>query len=366
MKKNSIKRSQQIAKVAKLLRTFHSLAGGRASEENRYFLTRSNGQFIKVSSFKQRNALSSRLQSANRDLSLHPPDMKEHLRWRKRCLFDTVIFPSAADIILLRANISLFYLVDGIRIKIDTGNPVRSADALKVEYSLRKQVERLNILKVPRLLEGRFDQNPPFFIDEVISGRLLTWKDRDAESVFRRVIPDMWKYYQAMGIRWMTPGECGDDLARVIREYTQSLARDPEIHFPFDVKKIEAFGGRKLPCTQIHGDLAIHNILVSSKGDYLLDWESSTFDYMMRDFYKLLIIEGWSLDRQIRPLMEKEMARQPRSAREHLLALNDQLYWILFLETHHMLTTPSYPRRLLKRAQDKMAAFLSSRHSCCG
>jgi hypothetical protein len=58
--------------------------------------------------------------------------------------------------------------------------------------------------------------------------------------------------------------------------------------------------------------------------------------------------------------MEEEMAKERMSTGDRFLSLDDQLYWILFLEACNMVTTPSYPRRLLKKAQAKMHAFYST------
>ena len=356
-KKMKKKSSKHLLKITTILHNFESIAFGKTPEENRYFQTSDGGRFIKVSSFNRRNTSAAPTKSENPDLCVHPSNIKEHLRWCKRCLFDSVVLPSNADVILLRANISLFYLQDAIRIKINVGNPERPAEGLKTEYALRKRVEKMDLLKVPRLLEGRFEENSSFLMDEVIPGRLLTWEDQGAEAVFRRLIPDIWKYYQSVGIEWMTPGERGDDVDKVIHEYTQALEAKPEICFPFDLKKIEGFRDRILPCAQIHGDLAIHNIIVSPDGDFLVDWESSTFDYLIRDFHKLLIIDEWHLDRQIRPLMEIEIEEQRKSTGNAPLSFNDQLYWILFLEVHNMVTTPSYPQRLLRKAQNTLDHF---------
>ena len=59
-----------------------------------------------------------------------------------------------------------------------------------------------------------------------------------------------------------------------------------------------------------------------------------------------------------RVLMETEMDQQASLDRDHLITFREQLYWILFLEIHTMLTTPSYPPRLLKRAQMETNSFL--------
>ena len=350
--------STSLSKIGPILNNVESIAFGKIPTGNHYIQTKDDGRFLKVSAFKRWNAGSGRAGFENPDLCAYPLNIKEHLRWVKRCFCNSFVLPCNADVILLRANMSLFYLKEGVRIKIGVGNPDRPVHALKTEYELRKRAEQMNFIKVPALLQGRFDDEPFFFMDEVMPGRLLAWKDQETEDVFRRLIPSLWKYYQAVGIQWVTPGERGDDVDRIIDDYIQALKGLPDISFPFDVKKIKGFRNRRLPCTQIHGDIAIHNVIVSAAGDYLLDWESSTYDYLMRDFYKLLIIDGWRLDRQIFSLMETEMDQQADVDRGTLLPFREQLYWVLFLAIHTMLTTPSYPYRLLKRAQMETNSFL--------
>ena len=353
--------SRCICQIEKVLRSAESIVWGKNPAQNRYIWMPGGGRLIKMSAVNQRSADFTSAAFKNPDLSIHRPNIRAHFMWYKRCLFNAVFLPCKADVILLRANISLFYFKDGFRIKIYINNPDRPVEALKTEYELRKRVEKMGIVKVPSLLMGHFDDEPVFFMDEVIAGKLLAWSDPGAKDVFKRLIPDIWKYYQAVGIRWVTPGERGDDVDNIICEYVQALEARPEISFSFDLNKIDRFKNQLTPGTQIHGDLAIHNILVSDGGDYLLDWESSCSDYLMRDFHKLMIINGWGLERQVLPLMETEIERQCVAGRDNLLSFDDQLYWVLFLEIHKMLTTPSYPDRLLRRAQREMNAFLRTR-----
>ena len=352
----------RIAQFAKIIHDVESIVLGRKSIQTPYFQTSGDQRYVKAGSARP-YALPSVLNHVdNPDLCLIPRGLGDRVKWAKRRLFNRVYLPCVADIILLRKNLSLFYIDQGIRIKIETDQPNIPVQSLAKEFEFRKKVERMGDVKVPPIVDGHVDAEPLFFVDELVQGTVLNWKDSRTQDTFRRMIPDIWRYYQNIGIHWKTPEENGHDIERYIGEYKQALKAHPDINFPFDLKRIGTFYHRLLPCTQIHGDLAIHNIILSSDGDFLLDWEASTFDYMLRDFHRLLIIPGWSLDHDIETLMEIEIDMQRSKRAGAILSFSEQLYFILFLEIHKMLTTPRYPVRLLRKAKGQMETFYFQLH----
>ena len=194
-------------------------------------------------------------------------------------------------------------------------------------------------------------------MDEIISGKVLSWTDPQTPEVFEGLVPILWRFYQSNGICWRTPRENNLELETISADYNQLQRATSDIRFPFDLKKIQSFQHRPAPCSTIHGDFAIHNIILAQNKIYLTDWELSTFGYIMSDFYKLLIIADWPLSKNIASLMASELHGYAAEHQEAPLSFSEQLYFILFLEAYKLLKTPHYPHRLLKRAQKEFTDF---------
>lgn len=350
----------RIAQFAETIRQVESIAFGSASVEKPYVQTSDGQRYVKAAGLRHHPSPAVSSHKGNPDLCWRSRGLGDRLQQAKRRLFNRVYLPCTADIVLLRKNLSLFYFNSGIRIKVETTPPNIPVQTLTREYDIRRNVERMGCLKIPPIVEGHLDGAPLFFMDQIIEGDVFSWRDSGAQDTFRRLIPNVWEYYQLTGIHWKTPQENGHDTRRLIGEYEHALKAHPEIMFPFDLKRIEDFHKQQMPCTRIHGDLVIHNIIVSDAGDFLLDWEMSVFDYLIRDFHRLLIIPDWTLDDVISPLMKLEIDSQRSKRGGTFLSFSDQLYFILFLEIHRMLTTTHYPVRLLRKAQIQMETFFSS------
>jgi hypothetical protein len=131
------------------------------------------------------------------------------------------------------------------------------------------------------------------------------------------------------------------------------------VSFPFRLSFIEKLSQKTAPCSYIHGDFAIHNIIIAKNNHYLMDWELSAFDFLMRDFYRLLIIQGWDLASFIEGLFQRQSVLAG-GASQNAMTFCEQLYLVLFLEIHGMLRDASCPARLLKRAENEMAVFFQS------
>jgi hypothetical protein len=163
-----------------------------------------------------------------------------------------------------------------------------------------------------------------------------------------------------MGIHWATPRHRAIDLSAVASNYRRLLRGRPGLSFPFDVGRLLAFQDRPAPCAVIHGDVAVHNLIDSRDGICLTDWELAGEDFILRDFYKLLLIPHWRLGGTIGSLLAAEQDRFDAQPGQAPLTFAEQLHLILFLEVHAMLADPDYPQRRLTRLQHEIAWGLNA------
>lgn len=294
---------------------------------------------------------------ANPDLKLYPESTVSYLSWLVRNLLRPFFLSTHCDLIVCRTNISFFYFEHGLRLKVPGPGSPRSAAALANEYNWRRKIETFSCLKVPRLIHAQLDRPPIFFLDEIVAGNIVTWRHPDAPVIIKSALPAMWCYYKCCGLHWLQPGQLGLDIAAILKNYRQATAQRPELQFPFHPAVIETLKSKKALCSQIHGDFAIHNIIVVENGYYITDWELSDYDLVMRDFYRSLIIKGWDLAPLLDQLVNDAISHCPGEGGRNLMTFCEQLYFILFLETAKMLDDPDYPPRLLKRAEEEMTAF---------
>ena len=324
-----------------------------------HYIHRPHGdRFIKTkSAFKTAGTAHKRF-VGNPDLSINPEGFKATLDWFRHRLFHRVPIPCSADVILCRSNISLFYFKNGFRIKIGLTDDRRRNASFRNEHAIRRQLETMNILNIPRLLRTQVNHTPSFFVEEIINGSVQTWQSVEAPKTFRRMIPQLCRYYQAIGIKWRTPEQLGIDIEHWISDYQRLIGDKQYLIFPFEIDRIKTFLGKKAPCSRIHGDFAIHNIIITQTADYLTDWELTAFDLIMKEFYKLLIIKNWDIGPLIHDLMLSDiMAGKGIPPDQDCLSFSEQLYFVLFTEVVRWLNDPLYPDRLLKRAAKEMCSF---------
>jgi hypothetical protein len=261
---------------------------------------------------------------------------------------------------MVRSHISLFCIDRGVRVKIQHGGRERDRTSIKNEYQRRRSIPVSCRLRAPRIIQGSVQCAPHFFADEIISGRVLEWSSPDAPGVFVRLVPLLWEFYRSQGIHWATPREKGIDLGETIQDYRRLLEANPGLSFPFDLNRISGYQDGPVPCSVVHGDVAIHNVILNGEDLYLTDWELAGDDFIMRDFQKLLLIPHWPLAGILESLMASELSRYSESHEQEPLSFSEQLHLIWFLEVYAMLADPDYPERRLRRLQKEMAYGVSA------
>jgi len=279
-------------------------------------------------------------------LRLHPVRVKSAFRMLYQSIFRKVKFSSSADIIIIRANVSLFCFDKGIRVKIFMPGGGRSLPEFKNEFAIRKKVEESELFFIPKLLDGNLRSEPYFFVDEIVLGDVLSWVHPKSRSIFREIIPQMWSFYQFNGIIWSTLQEKGIDIDEIIEDYKSLMNRSSNYRFDFDLNKIKEFGKKLIPCSLIHGDLSIDNIISTSKGNYIIDWELSRHDFIIRDFIKILIIKEWNLHEDIDRLMRSEIKECFCREKNSALSLSEQFLLAFFLDVYSAYKNSLYSRRL--------------------
>jgi phosphotransferase family enzyme len=264
-------------------------------------------------------------------LSIYPKNIKEKLRLLNRLLFQRGKFASSADIIKISANLNLFYINRGIRVKIFVPGRVRTTEQFKNEIFIRENIKKSGLLPVPKLLDYHLNTEIYFFIDEIVYGDILPWSHPKAFSIFKRLIPRMWKYYQSNGIVWNTPEKMRIDIHKAVEDYNH-LIIDSKYNIDFDIKKIKTFSDKLIPCSIIHGDLNVENIIVTPEKYYIIDWELSRHDFIIFDFIKILLLKEWNFREDIEKLMEGEIKDSFGNYTQRVLSFSDQCLLAFFLD----------------------------------
>lgn len=308
-----------------LIGKVESIINEKEPPVNKFIFLRKSSRFLNLDSLKKSiiNKWDPGVRSIH--LRLYPDRLKNAFRILYQSIFKKVEFPSSADIIILRANISLFYFAKGIRVKLFFPGRTRSLPEFKNEFITRKKIEKSGLLTVPKLQSSNLNSEPYFFIDEIKFGDLLTSDYPKIPSVFRRIIPQMWNFYQSNGIVWSTLQEKGIDIEKEVENYRSSTNRSSNHMSDLDLNRIEKFGEKLIPCSLIHGDLSIKNIIITSKENYIIDWETSRHDFIIYDFFKILITKEWNLREDIGRLMRLEIEERFGREKNSALSLSEQI-----------------------------------------
>ena len=331
-----VQNDYSLSQLSDLISRVESLINGDTSSRNKYILQQKSFRFLNVNSLKK--ALYNKWEPGERNayMRLLPDRPKTALRLLYEAIFKKVAFFSSADIIVIRSNISLFYLSQGMRIKLYMPGGVRSLVDFKNEIHIRQQIENSSLLHVPQILSYNLEREPFFFIDKIIFGDLLSRNHPRVPLIFQRIIPQMWQFYESNGIRWQTLKDLDIDLNSTIERYRLKSTKMNAQLERVDLDKIADFGNRLLPCSLIHGDLNIKNIIVTSNKNYILDWETARTDFIIFDFLPLLIHKNeWKLQHTIDRLMQKEISEQFGSSNNDALNLSEQIMLANFLKKNN-------------------------------
>jgi len=271
-----------------------------------------------------------------------------------------VEFPTSADIIIKSSNVNLFYFDKGVRVRIYMPNGIRTLSEFQNEFSIRKKVEESGLLLVPKLLDGHLKSEPYFFVDEIVFGDLLTWKHPEAKAVYRGIIPKIWNFYQSNGIVWSTLQEKGINIHDMVEDYRSAMYGSSNYMFDSNLDNIKGFDEKLIPCSLIHGDLAIDNIIITSKGNYIIDWELSKQDFIIYDFYKILMIKEWDLHEDIERLMRAEIEKCFGTKKTSALSLSEQLLLALFLVAYNAYKFPLSSSKLRSDTERHIKQFFNA------
>ena len=319
------KKDFSLLDLGNLIARVESLINEKEPPANKFIFLHKSYRFLNLDSLKKSiiNKWDPGVRSVH--LRLHPVRVKSAFRMLYQSIFKKVKFSSSADIIIIRANVSLFYFDKGIRVKIFMPGGTRSLPEFKNEFIIRKKIEESGLLPVPKLLSSNLSSEPYFFVDEIILGDLLTSDHFKAPSIFRKIIPQMWSFYQKNGIVWSTLQEKGIDIEKIVEDYKSLKNRSSKHRFDFDLNRIKEFSKKLIPCSLIHGDLSIKNIIITSKKNYIIDWEMSRHDFIIYDFFKILITKEWNLHEDIDRLMRSEIEKRFGKDKNSALSLSEQI-----------------------------------------
>jgi len=332
------KKEYSLVALGHLISRVESFVNGEESPANRFILLNKSVKYLNLRSLKKAIVDKWDPGFKNAYMKLYPDSPKAALRMLYGSVFKRVEFFSSADVIVIRANISLFYLAKGIRIKLFMPGGVRSLVEFKNEIDIRKKIESSELIHVPRLLSSNLESEPFFFADEIIYGDLLSSDNPQTPSVFKMIIPRIWQFYQSNGIDWLTLKEKGIDLKDKIEAYKSAIDKGKRQGPELDLDRIETFGDRLIPNSLIHGDLSIKNILVTSNKNYLTDWETSRRDFIIFDFLRILLNKKWQLHDDIDRLMCLEIENRFGSDKKAVLSLSEQIMLAYFLRKTEQLT----------------------------
>lgn len=313
-----------ISELGRLIHKVESIINKGEPTANRFIFLKKSARFLKLDSLKR--AIMERRDPgfANAYMRLYPDGPKTAFRMLYQAVFNKVDFFSSADVIVIRANINLFFFSKGMRVKLYLPGGVRTLSEFKNEITTRENIEACGLINSPRLLKCNLESEPCFFADKIIFGDLLTSDHPKTPSIFRMVIPQIWRFYQSNGIDWRTPREAGIDLKEKIQAYKASTADVNCQNSELDLGRIEQFNDRLIPSSLIHGDLSIKNILVTPDKNYIIDWETSRRDFIICDFFQLLLKKKWRLHDDINRLMRLEIENRFGRHKNAALSLSEQ------------------------------------------
>lgn len=149
-------------------------------------------------------------------------------------------------------------------------------EMVKSEIEARKSIP--DSVNTPMLLETGHD--PVYFVDQLIDGvsppsllKAPSWLC----DTFEQIKP-MFEESQ----RVVDVGECLEEV---------DLSRDPIQQFGWESIRSSFKLPENLYKGRVHGDLHADNVLLTDDGPYLLDWELSEIDYIIRDIFHPYFVE---------------------------------------------------------------------------
>lgn len=202
------------------------------------------------------------------------------LRFMKAFFLPPYLFSgTSAQSILIKNNIRTFY-TDGpvpFTAKIILGK-TRSRDDLENEIRTREKVISSKTVNIPEIIRYELEDDPPFFIEKIIPGRVVD-PDMDEALIMGDLVEDLWRMYEGYGIVFkgidevidLTGAEDTVLEAMEITEWSDGwIDKKDFIKRCMEILK----SGALIPFSIGHGDLSMGNMIMAKDGKiYISDWE---------------------------------------------------------------------------------------------
>ena len=310
--------------------------------DSKVFVNVDKLRYISIDYLKKQIIAKTALRKKKSTVELYPLKIKKILKLLYQALFHKIKFCSNADMINVRNNLSLFYINKRFRVKVFLKTGIRDLTEFKNEYNTRKKVEKADLLHVPKLLAKSLDRAPFYFIDEIVYGEMVNWTDPRGSFILKDVLKKMWKFYQSTGIVWNSLYEKGIDIPKLVHDFRSGALDNSYSNLSIDLDKILTLEKKFIPSALIHGDLSLGNIIATSSRNYLIDWELSRHDVIIKDLYKTLI-RKWELFDELNCLMSSEITNIFPREKNSALSLHEQLLLEHFLRANSSKKTLEMP-----------------------
>ena len=169
----------------------------------------------------------------------------------------------------------------------------RSLENMETEINARSRVSTYATVKVPRILSSALTFDPPFFQEEIMWGEKPV-QGKDDLIISDILCPQIWSTYEKNGLKFRSLGEVVDlvefyeGLARSLDSIPWLQGYGDKTEFLSRVSNLLKMDGL-LPCSFVHGDLCLGNIIVTpEKQAYLVDWEQTGEGPIAFDLYELI------------------------------------------------------------------------------
>ncbi|MCJ7772401.1 MAG: aminoglycoside phosphotransferase family protein [Desulfobacterales bacterium] len=169
----------------------------------------------------------------------------------------------------------------------------RTVKDMKNEIHIRSQVESFDTVKVPKILQCHMEYDPPFFCEEIISGRKLDLL-RDTAIISQKLCPQLWYTYERFGIKLRKIQDAIDltnvseifhDACNVVGWHNTWCDRSTFLSRTFSLLESNLF----LPFSIGHGDLSLGNMIIGQDREiYIVDWECAKEMPIVFDLFSIL------------------------------------------------------------------------------
>lgn len=225
------------------------------------------------------------------------PSAKGILKWLiARFVSGRTQSRTTAQAVRIKNNLRAYY-IEGDRpftTKILIGN-TRTVGNMQNEIETRLRVAGYDTLKAPRLLAHNLANDPPYFSEELVTGR-RTNASGDADLIVKRLCPQLWKTYEREGISFQRIQDLLD-TSEALEEMRHACSLIPWRESWKDrTAFLSRFGDLLeedacMPVSTGHGDLTPGNMITTEDGEiFLVDWELSRKMPIVLDLINLLRI----------------------------------------------------------------------------